>query len=93
MQYTIQRFSIDYGEVVEQYKQPSKYWPKPIVDPSVQWKELEAIEQDSNYYETQELPEVVLGKKLFSILNYQLPVRYPAAAAIILNWDGQIVRK
>ncbi|MCT3671795.1 c-type cytochrome [Elizabethkingia anophelis] len=65
MQYTIQRFSIDYGEVVEQYKQPSKYWPKPIVDPSVQWKELEAIEQDSNYYETQELPEVVLGKKLF----------------------------
>ncbi|PUB34416.1 cytochrome c peroxidase [Elizabethkingia sp. YR214] len=65
MQHTINRYRIDYGEVIENYKQPSKYWPKPVVDPSVQWKEFEAIEQDSNYYEIQELPEVMLGKKLF----------------------------
>jgi cytochrome c peroxidase len=29
MQHTIERYRIDYGEVMENYKQPSKYWPKP----------------------------------------------------------------
>ncbi|MFP3833671.1 cytochrome-c peroxidase [Chryseobacterium sp. SIMBA_028] len=65
MQHTVQKYSIDYGEVVEQYKKPVQFWPSPSVDPDVKWKEFEAIEQDSNYYDTQELPEVMLGKKLF----------------------------
>lgn len=65
MQHTLRKYSTDYGEVVEQYKKPIKYWPKPSIDAEVNWKEFEAIEWDSNYYETQELPEVMLGKKLF----------------------------
>lgn len=65
MQHTVQKYSTDYGEVVEQYKKSVQLWPSPSVDPDVKWKEFEAIEQDSNYYDTQELPEVMLGKKLF----------------------------
>ncbi|WP_431609399.1 cytochrome-c peroxidase [Chryseobacterium sp. 'Rf worker isolate 10'] len=65
MQHTLQKYRVDYGETVEQYKKPIKYWPKPSVDEEVNWKEFEAIEWDSNYYDTQELPEVMLGKKLF----------------------------
>ncbi|MCS4302900.1 cytochrome-c peroxidase [Chryseobacterium sp. BIGb0232] len=65
MQYTLPTFKKDYGEVIEQYKKPIQYWPKPSVDADVKWKEFESIEWDSNYYETQELPEVMLGKKLF----------------------------
>ncbi|MGU3374916.1 cytochrome-c peroxidase [Chryseobacterium sp. M5A1_1a] len=65
MQHTIRKYNVDYGEVVEQYKKPTQYWPSPSVDADVKWKEFEAIEWDSNYYDTQELPEVMLGKKLF----------------------------
>lgn len=65
MQHTLRQYHVDYGEVAEQYKKPLQYWPKPSVDAEVKWKEFEAIEWDSNYYETQELPEVILGKKLF----------------------------
>ncbi|WP_223605730.1 cytochrome-c peroxidase [Chryseobacterium sp. OSA05B] len=65
MQNTMRKYSVDYGEVVEQYKKPLKNWPAPSIDEGVNWKEFEAIEWDSNYYDTQELPEVMLGKKLF----------------------------
>ncbi|WP_353146544.1 cytochrome c peroxidase [Chryseobacterium sp.] len=65
MQNTLQQNSVDYGEIAAQYKKPVQYWPAPVIDPGVNWKEFEAIEWDSNYYETQELPEVMLGKKLF----------------------------
>lgn len=65
MQNTMQKYGVDYGEVIEQYKKPVKYWPAPSIDSGVSWKEFEAIEWDSNYYDTQELPEVMLGKKLF----------------------------
>ncbi|HCA07820.1 cytochrome c peroxidase [Chryseobacterium sp.] len=65
MQNTMQQYRVDYGEVIEQYKKPVKYWPAPSIDDGVNWKEFEAIEWDSNYYDTQELPEVMLGKKLF----------------------------
>ncbi|WP_423779653.1 cytochrome-c peroxidase [Chryseobacterium indologenes] len=65
MQHTLQQYKVDYGETIEQYKRPVQYWPKPTVDAEVKWKEFEAIEWDSNYYDTQELPEVILGKKLF----------------------------
>lgn len=65
MQHTIRKYSVDYGEVVAQYKKPLQYWPSPSIDPEVKWKEFAAIEWDSNYYDTQELPEVMLGKKLF----------------------------
>lgn len=65
MQHTLRTYTTDYGEVVAQYKKPKQYWPKPSIDTDVDWKEFEAIEWDSNYYETQELPEVMLGKKLF----------------------------
>lgn len=65
MQNTMQQYRTDYGEVVEQYKKPIQQWPAPSIDAAVSWKEFEAIEWDSNYYDTQELPEVMLGKKLF----------------------------
>lgn len=65
MQHTFQKHNVDYGEVAVHYKKPLQYWPKPTVDAEINWKEFEAIEWDSNYYETQELPEVILGKKLF----------------------------
>lgn len=65
MQHTIQTFTTDYGEVVNHYKKPIQYWPKPSIDNDVNWKEFQAVEWDSNYYETQELPQVMLGKKLF----------------------------
>lgn len=65
MQNTMQQYRIDYGEVVEQYKKPIPHWPAPAIDADVNWEEFEAIEWDSNYYDTQELPEVMLGKKLF----------------------------
>ncbi|SFN05357.1 cytochrome c peroxidase [Chryseobacterium oleae] len=65
MQNTMQQYRVDYGEVIEQYKKPVKYWPAPTIDAGVNWKEFEAIDWDSNYYDTQELPEVMLGKKLF----------------------------
>ncbi|WP_454046010.1 cytochrome-c peroxidase [Chryseobacterium sp. Marseille-Q8038] len=65
MQHTFQKYRVDYGETVEQYKKPVKFWPKPTVDAEVNWREFEAIDWDSNYYDTQELPEVMLGKKLF----------------------------
>ena len=65
MQNTMQQYRVDYGEVIEQYKKPLKNWPAPSIDAGVNWKEFEAIEWDSNYYDTQELPEVMLGKKLF----------------------------
>ncbi|MCJ7935819.1 MAG: cytochrome-c peroxidase [Chryseobacterium sp.] len=65
MQHTLQKYRVDYGEVAEQYKRPIKYWPSPSIDSMINWTEFEAVEWDSNYYETQELPEVMLGKKLF----------------------------
>lgn len=55
----------DYTEIVNQYKQPIQYWPHAQVDDGIAWKEFEAIDIDTLYYETQELPEVVLGKALF----------------------------
>lgn len=55
----------EYTEITNKYKRPIEYWPSPEVDKSVTWKEFEALEVDTLYYETQDLPEVVLGKALF----------------------------
>ncbi|MDM1532471.1 cytochrome-c peroxidase [Myroides marinus] len=55
----------EYTEITDKYKRPIEYWPSPEVDKSVTWKEFEALEVDTLYYETQDLPEVVLGKALF----------------------------
>jgi len=55
----------EYTEITDKYKRPIQYWPTPEVDKSVTWKEFEALEVDTLYYETQDLPEVVLGKALF----------------------------
>jgi len=55
----------DYTDIVKQYKQPIQNWPKPTVDQGVLWKEFEALEVDTLYYDTQDLPEVILGKALF----------------------------
>ncbi len=85
MQHTLQKHNVDYGEVAVRYKKPLQYWPKPTVDAEINWKEFEAIEWDSNYYETQELPEVILGKSCFLTQNFRHPARFPAAVAIILN--------
>jgi len=54
-----------YAVIVAQYKKPIEQWPSPIVDKGVAWREFEALDTDTLYYETQELPEVVLGKTLF----------------------------
>lgn len=54
-----------YTTIVDQYKKPISQWPAPIVDKHVVWKEFEALAIDTLYYETLELPEVVLGQALF----------------------------
>jgi len=54
-----------YDSIVKLYKQPIKNWPKPTIDEGVAWKEFESIKRDSNYFKTQEIPEVNLGKMLF----------------------------
>ncbi len=55
----------DYTEIVDQYKQPIANWPKAEIDTGVDWKDFEALEVDTLYYDTQDLPEVILGKALF----------------------------
>lgn len=55
----------DYTKIVNQYKQPIQNWPKATVDSGVVWHEFEALEVDTAYYDTQDLPEVQLGKALF----------------------------
>lgn len=54
-----------YDSIVQLYKKPLKNWPAPTIDKSASWKEFESIKRDSNYFKTQELPEVILGKMLF----------------------------
>lgn len=54
-----------YEAITSQYKKPIAQWPSPVVDKSVDWREFEALTVDTLYYDTQELPEVVLGKALF----------------------------
>lgn len=54
-----------YAVIVAQYKKPIEQWPSPVVDKGVAWREFEALDRDTLYYETQEMPEVVLGKTLF----------------------------
>ncbi|WP_121966286.1 cytochrome-c peroxidase [Myroides sp. N17-2] len=55
----------EYTDITDKYKRPIEYWPSPEVDKSVQWKEFEALSVDTLYYETQDLPEVALGRALF----------------------------
>lgn len=57
--------STPYTEIINQYKKPLEQWPSPIVDKSVEWKEFGALSIDTLYYETLELPEVILGQALF----------------------------
>ncbi|MFD2599000.1 cytochrome-c peroxidase [Sphingobacterium corticis] len=48
------------------YKKPISEWPKPTIDPSVNWAEFQSLPKvDSNYFEIMESPIVVLGKNLF----------------------------
>lgn len=54
-----------YDSIVQLYKQPIKNWPTPTIDKGVNWKEFESIKRDSNYFKTQDLPDVALGKMLF----------------------------
>ena len=54
-----------YDSIVQLYKKPVKNWPKPTIDKGVAWQEFESIKRDSNYFKTQDLPEVILGKMLF----------------------------
>ncbi len=54
-----------YDSIVQLYKKPVKNWPAPTIDKGVAWQEFESIKRDSNYFKTQDLPEVTLGKMLF----------------------------
>ncbi|WCM41686.1 cytochrome-c peroxidase [Flavobacterium sp. CBA20B-1] len=54
-----------YDSIIPLYKQPIKNWPTPTIDKGVIWNEFESIKRDSNYFKTQDLPDVILGKMLF----------------------------
>ncbi|MBA5793383.1 cytochrome-c peroxidase [Flavobacterium sp. xlx-214] len=54
-----------YDSIVQLYKTPIGNWPSPTIDKGVNWQEFESIKRDSNYFKTQEIPEVALGKMLF----------------------------
>lgn len=48
------------------YSKPISEWPKPFIDPGVDWKEFEALEkQDTSYFRIIAQPKVHLGKILF----------------------------
>ncbi len=53
------------NSIIEQYKTPISKWPKPTIDKGIDWKEMEPLEVNYNYYEDAEKPEVILGKLLF----------------------------
>ncbi|WP_128331996.1 cytochrome-c peroxidase [Apibacter sp. HY039] len=55
----------DLKNIINSYKKPLENWPSPFVDKGIPWQEFEPLEVDSLYYETQEKPEVILGKMLF----------------------------
>lgn len=55
----------EYAVIADQYKKPISQWPSPIVDKHVEWKEFEPLAIDTLYYETLDLPEVILGQALF----------------------------
>lgn len=54
-----------YDSIVPLYKKPISQWPAPTIDAGVNWQEFESIKRDSNYFKTQDLPDVILGKMLF----------------------------
>lgn len=54
-----------YDSIVPLYKKPINQWPMPTLDEGVEFKEFASIKKDSNYFKTQDLPEVLLGKMLF----------------------------
>ena len=54
-----------YDSITQLYKKPIKEWPNATIDKGVNWQEFESIQRDSNYFKTQDLPEVILGKMLF----------------------------
>lgn len=63
--YNYKNHTDDIKEIIESYKQPLDKWPSPFIDKGIPWKEFEPIERDSLFYETQDQPEVILGKMLF----------------------------
>lgn len=54
-----------YQAIIESYKKPIAQWPKPTIDPGVDWEEFASIQRDTAFFTTQEIPEVALGKMLF----------------------------
>ncbi|UVD78561.1 cytochrome-c peroxidase [Myroides albus] len=55
----------DYTKIVEMYKKPINEWPKPTIDPGVEWSEFSSIKRDTAYFVDQAKPEVLLGRMLF----------------------------
>src|SRR5690606_25067688 len=50
----------------ELYSRPISEWPKPFIDPGVEWEEFEALDkQDTSYFRIIAQPKVHLGKILF----------------------------
>lgn len=61
-----QNWSSQLDSLVSAYRRPVAQWPQPQIDSGVQWEEFSSLPKvDSNYFETMESPEVVLGKYLF----------------------------
>ncbi|MXV38340.1 cytochrome-c peroxidase [Flavobacteriaceae bacterium Ap0902] len=61
----LDNIEINYEEIVKLYKKPIEDWPSPFIDQGVEWEEFKSIPIDSNYFQSQELPKVILGKMLF----------------------------
>lgn len=55
----------EYQKIIQSYKTSISNWPTPDIDKGVQWKEFASISPDVDYFKTQDLPEVQLGKMLF----------------------------
>lgn len=83
----IQEPSIE--DIVKSYKKAVTEWPKPNIDHGVKWQEFAAIKTDSAYFTEQDKPNVILGKMLFLILNYQDPTKFPAVLVTTPKWDGK----
>jgi len=48
------------------YSQPTDLWPRPTIDPGVNWQEFKPLPDfDTSYFATMEKPDIVLGKMLF----------------------------
>ena len=76
-------------DIVASYKKAIIDWPKPNIDKGVKWSEFSSIKRDSLYFVEQDRPDVILGKMLFLIQNFQNLIKFPAVLVTIQKGAGQ----